>query len=345
MESLSPAQRDYLLNHIQRGKRTAFANVMARLKGVTINNHDSDTLELIEQHLDGWVLVQIIDSGFINPKTRCECGKPLRYQYIVQHKKTKEILKFGINHFEQHVNLPHGVVKDVLKGFKEIDYELDELLIKIKNGVKSEKILSSLQIGLRESIPIPNNLKEQIALGLPLLENQIAMIFNARKQLLSRHSKSANKLVREYKEQQYEVQKNKRDQRQAKYRKEREVRFNNWQNEIEMDAQISDELISSYEDERELLVSKIRPYIKNNTSIYEIAFLLILNNERSLSRICSILIDYFDADSSLFKTGRPKVYAEVFLVLQQFVKTGNLVLLETSNRFDCLYVIPKKTLD
>ena len=71
----------------------------------------------------------IFDNGFINPDTPCECGRPLRYQYIVEHKPTNEARRFGITHFEGHTGVSASIINEIKKGFNSIDYEQDELLL------------------------------------------------------------------------------------------------------------------------------------------------------------------------------------------------------------------------
>ena len=127
LNSLTPEQKEFIQHHAKKGKKTAFANVLAKDKGIVIPDHVSP--EEAELLLDEWILVDYIDNGFINPETPCECGRPLRYQYIVEHKPTNETRRFGITHFEEHTRVSALIINEIKKGFNSIDYEQDELLL------------------------------------------------------------------------------------------------------------------------------------------------------------------------------------------------------------------------
>ncbi|MBS4197042.1 DUF3895 domain-containing protein [Lederbergia citri] len=179
-DSLTPEQKEFIQHHVKRGKKTAFANVMATDKGMVIPEHaDLDEAEML---LDEWILEDYIDNGFTNPETPCECGRPLRYQYIVRHKVTNEIRRFGIEHFKEHTGFLPEIISEIRKGFNVIDYEMDELLLKFKNNWK-----------LREEIPfladdfeIPEEFQSYLDIDLPLLD---------------KHIEKLKKLIREHMEQ------------------------------------------------------------------------------------------------------------------------------------------------
>ncbi|ABE00566.1 hypothetical protein [Ligilactobacillus salivarius] len=66
---------------------------------------------------NNWKLADIREDAFWNlrsmdnnqgkniPKLKCECGKKLRYQYILRSSSGKE-LKLGVTHFAQHAGIP-----------------------------------------------------------------------------------------------------------------------------------------------------------------------------------------------------------------------------------------------
>src|SRR5690606_4361038 len=164
-KSLTMPQQEFIKNHVKRGKKTVFANWMARDKGHVLPS--GATNEEIERLLDGWILDDYIDNGYVNPNTPCECGRPLRYQYIVRHKTTNETRRFGKDHFEEHVGLDAKLVKDIIKGFNEIDYEFDELMYKFRYGW-DDTILNRIP----EGIEIPEDILYSIDLGIPLLKRQ-----------------------------------------------------------------------------------------------------------------------------------------------------------------------------
>ncbi|MGR5991972.1 hypothetical protein ACT7C6_27525 [Bacillus paranthracis] len=140
-------------------KKTAFANVMALDKGIVLPNHATDAE--IQSILDEWVLIEYIDNGERNANTPCECGRPLRYQYIVQHQTTKETRRFGITHFAEHTGLPAHIVKQIKDGFAVIDYERDELLVKLQDHWCLEDELSYLP----NEFTFPTDLQKQLDAG------------------------------------------------------------------------------------------------------------------------------------------------------------------------------------
>ncbi|MBW8348806.1 DUF3895 domain-containing protein [Bacillus sp. IITD106] len=180
LDSLTPEQKVFIEHHVKRGKKTAFANVMAADKGMVIPEHAD--LEEAEMLLDEWILEDYIDNGFTNPETPCECGRPLRYQYIVRHKATNETRRFGIEHFKEHTGFSPEIISEIRKGFNVIDYEMDEILFKFQN-----------HWNLREEIPflpddfeMPEKFQKYLEVGLPLLD---------------KHIEEFKKLIRDYMEQ------------------------------------------------------------------------------------------------------------------------------------------------
>ncbi|HDR6957136.1 MULTISPECIES: DUF3895 domain-containing protein [Bacillus cereus group] len=162
-KELSNVQQEYLTNFLKRGKKTAFASILAQQKG--------EGSEEDYKHIStNWRLVDYIDAGVVTETLKCECGRSLRYQYIVKNLKTNKILKFGKSHFEEHTNIPAEIVKQVIEGMTKIDYELDEILIKLRNNWSLE---NNEGIQLPLNIEIPRDIKEHLELKLPLLDKQV----------------------------------------------------------------------------------------------------------------------------------------------------------------------------
>lgn len=167
LKSLTPEQNEFIHNHVRRGKKTTFANLMAKDKGIVLPD-DTDSVE-IEHLLEGWVLVDYIDNGFVNPEMQCECGRPLRYQYIVKHNQSNEIRTFGINHFEEHTGISADIVKDIKSGFQKIDYEMDDLLVKHHQRWSLEEELPYIP----EDYSYPKDMQKHLDAKVPLLDRQI----------------------------------------------------------------------------------------------------------------------------------------------------------------------------
>lgn len=168
LEDLTDDQRSYLLERLKRGKRTLFSNELARSKG-TYSGSDKE----LDREINDWEFIELLDGGLGNRPFRCECGMPLRYQYIVKNTETGEIKKFGKDHFEFHTGIPASVVKDIIKGFTQIDFELDEMLYKVMNGWDRKVLMEAKAV----DIELPEEIQELIKLDLPLLDRQINRLY------------------------------------------------------------------------------------------------------------------------------------------------------------------------
>lgn len=167
---LNAQQRQFLNDEMLRGRRTIFANVMSRQKGHFIP--EGATFEDIEQLLTSWVYINYIDAGHVSTELKCECGRALRYQHIVQNKEDGTIKKFGIDHLQLHTGIDAKIVTEILKGFDAIDFELDEVLSKLEKGwsIEQERLPD-----LRE-LELPHDILRHLELELPLLDRQVARL-------------------------------------------------------------------------------------------------------------------------------------------------------------------------
>ncbi|MGF2716807.1 DUF3895 domain-containing protein, partial [Bacillus cereus] len=111
-----------------------------------------------------------VDSGYVNPETKCLCGRPLRYQYIAMNKTTGETITFGKDHFEQHTGIPTKVVREVIQGVGRVDYELTEILTKVSDGWFVERYID---IEYLPGLDLPKDIAEHLDLGLPLLQRHL----------------------------------------------------------------------------------------------------------------------------------------------------------------------------
>lgn len=58
----------------------------------------------------------------------CECGRRLKYQYVVKSKETQKVMCLGIQHFKDHLNIPQQVATEIAQRLNNVDFALDELL-------------------------------------------------------------------------------------------------------------------------------------------------------------------------------------------------------------------------
>lgn len=287
--TLHEDQREFLQNKLKRGYRTIFANEMAKMKGIILPLDAA--AEEVEQLLDEWVLVDFIDSGVVSSDTPCECGRPLRYQYTVEHLSTGRKLKFGQTHLEEHTGLNPQTVRDIIRGFGTIDYELDELLLKINNGWTVESALFGAMLPTDLSlISVPVDIQKHIDLELPLLGHQFMRI---------------KKLMRE------KVEQFEREQRQLKEIERAKV-IEEASDQYSSDFQI--DLFGIQEDNEKL--ERSSRTVENLDGdlpqwMKERIFHYLEKGIYSARIICEALITQDHAPRDRYITGKPKIYAPV----------------------------------
>ena len=167
MESLTEDQRRFILEKSRLDKKNRWLETLARFKGIVIDTGMDDD-ELIRQ-INDWVLIDVLDGGPKARPYRCECGKTLRFQYIVYHMAKGITYKLGSNCFENYTLLPPEVLKNIQDGFYHIDLERDEILTKFKRGWR-------LDLAPYRYLNIPEEIQTQVNLGLPLSDRQIARL-------------------------------------------------------------------------------------------------------------------------------------------------------------------------
>ncbi|WP_273796630.1 DUF3895 domain-containing protein [Bacillus sp. AGSP2] len=160
---LNEEQKKFLMDYVKTKKVDAFNKVqkVAAIGYEGLENASSEDMQLL---IDEWVLIDYIDNGFVNNNTPCECGRPLRYQYIVKNNKSGEIKRLGVNHFEKHISLKKHVVKQIKKEFDLIDKEITEILDKTKAkwSIENEIIKKQLDMGLALSARQINYLLKEV---------------------------------------------------------------------------------------------------------------------------------------------------------------------------------------
>ncbi|KZD48694.1 DUF3895 domain-containing protein [Bacillus cereus] len=152
LQSMSDEQRSYIEEHIRLDRRSMFANELAYFK--------SD---------QQWELIDFIDAGEIS-ELKCQCGRRLRRQYIVQNSATGEIIKLGSTHFEEHTGIPKSIASQVKKEIHKIQYDLDELLSKFEKQQLSKGLIASCK---EFEVEIPESIDGLNELELPILDRHI----------------------------------------------------------------------------------------------------------------------------------------------------------------------------
>lgn len=169
-ESLNTEQKLFLDEEVIRGKKTNWLNVWAKKLGRELTEEELKSPDQTMQKYLEWRLIGYEDSLRVNPNTKCECGRALRYRYTVENINTKKTYKLGIVHLQDHTGMSPELVKAITQGLKKIDLERDEILTKVIDDW-------TMPFSLPSKFEIPPDIANQLEIGLPLLERQVAKLY------------------------------------------------------------------------------------------------------------------------------------------------------------------------
>ncbi|WLD91921.1 DUF3895 domain-containing protein [Alkalihalobacillus sp. AL-G] len=305
MKLLNDEQKSYLNERLKRGRKTVFANTLAMDKGLYLPDGASD--EEIELLLDEWILEDYIDHEVVSADHPCECGRPLRYEYIVRHLQTNERRSFGVNHFEEHTGLSPDIVKAIMKGFQKIDYELDEVLSKLKNNWTRDDTIQDLP----HELEMPHDILQHLHLKLPLLERQ---------------KERLNKILSDYQDNTFYNDNFKHEENQTQPTQVNE--FDHIHNPASdyTQAKLSlfdDQPVQNPSDEE--IILDAAAYILSNE--YKDAILSYLDEGVESARlICELLIKNQNAPRERYISNKPRIYYSVCLFLDNLIISEQLEL-------------------
>lgn len=304
-ESLFPyatkEQLDFIMNNIKQRFRSKFFNKMAEKKVTLVRSQDI-TLEDIEIDAKYWVLENYIDYGKGNYLGRCACNRKLRRVFTVKHEVTGKRINYGEDHFMQFLGIDKKILYDIIKDFSIINFELDELLIKIKEKQYGYDILERDFHGME----LPEDIQAHINANVPLLDRQI-----------DRLSRKLRELQRETKKKEAEAL-------------------------TKMLEEENKRIIEQMEREKrklESIVERVRQNLPPKPAKEMIAYQLILNGISSTVEVCHILIDYFNQDGTL-SAGihkRPRILPSILQYLLSQAEKGKLILVEKLGVEDCIF--------
>lgn len=303
LSALPTDQRNFLDSFLKRGKRTVFANVLAKEKA-------GDSIQA-EDFADQWEFLDYIDAG---PQWRtessvfCECGRQLRFQYMIKNNDTQELKKFGITHFEEHTGIPPHLALQIKKGMTSIDYELDEILVKI------DEDWSLADEGIRnisDEIHIPSDIRRHLDCAIPLLDRQLVRL---KALIVATEAKEQAKKVIEQRVKKAQLESS--WQRELVDRKE-ELANSDWWSEVQGNTDL--------ESEWQLSVV---------LCIKEIS-----KEEVLASEITNRIVKRYGAPRDTYSTGKFKIYPYVCLFLGYLTKEKKLQLVEKKVNMDRLYQV------
>lgn len=124
-------------------------------------------------------------------KLYCECGRELKYQFIIESVHTGDIKRLGINHFEQHTGVPPEVAHNIRLGMQRINRWLDDILMNYPNYDEDEAQLLAIEFfkadyrknTLYFTKKENEIINDFISVGLPLPANLITKIQSSVKQI------------------------------------------------------------------------------------------------------------------------------------------------------------------
>ena len=330
LAALNEQQRTYLMNYLQRGKRTAFDNFMQDEKVTAIRSADEIALNAEEMVAADWTIAHFIDHGENNRAGKCACGRALRYEFTVEHSITKKKIRYGKEHLSQFLNIDVRDVDVLLGTIEKFDYELDEVLTKMDRDDYGfdlyEKLLNKEDV--------PGAILQHIDLQLPLLDYQrrkLVKMMHAQIEEKLRAIELADaerdaKLIAEAKKY-VALQQQLRAQQEAE-RAEKLAAFE--QQQQEKNAQLT-----------ALFHEAIRTMSPEESELEQIVFALVQNGIHSAVAMSKLVAKNFAKEKrvSIGVKERPYVYFDVLLALDRQVTRGKLVKDDASNMHDCFYYV------
>ena len=304
-------QKEYLLNEVKRGRRTIFGNIMVEEKVQAIKSVDIDLLEE-ERKIENWDIVDYVDFGPGNRLGKCACGITLRYMFTVQHKQTNKTISYGKDHLSAFLELPIKDINAVMDGLRTIDFELDELLLKIKADDYGYEILTEIP----EEIDLPKDIVEHVEHQIPLLNRQIRKI-----------ERELNKYYAELKNEKRAAARLEATKREEKAKEILKKRH--------------EQKLKEKQDRNQKILESITHLLHSSaTPIAEIAYSLVLGGVSSATEISHIIRDNFNVDKriSIGTLQRPYIYMDVVSALMREAEKGTLYYdKESSGIKDCYF--------
>lgn len=190
---LNDEQLGFLQNYLKQSKKSRWLEKLAHKKGVVL--HPDIPIEDIWNKLNDWELKEVLDAGYGNRSYKCECGMPLRFCYIVHHRKENKTYRLGETCLGHYTMMSAELIKDITDGFHKIDLERDGILLRHEKGWELPSVYSLL--------PLAEEIKTQIVIGLPLSsiqENRIEKRFR-QKLIQIRRQKNRERLAQLKKDQ------------------------------------------------------------------------------------------------------------------------------------------------
>lgn len=127
LQNFTDSQQEILMKHYKHYKHYKQDALMTRIYQI-----DED-----------WQLIDFkinYNYGLVDDEAHnlyCECGRQLKYQYVIYSQKEDKVFKLGIEHFKKHMDIPQNVANQIKNHSYKMDSWLDEILIKKERFMRS----------------------------------------------------------------------------------------------------------------------------------------------------------------------------------------------------------------
>ncbi|MCM3619647.1 DUF3895 domain-containing protein [Sutcliffiella horikoshii] len=336
LDLVTETQREYLIMFLKRGKKTQFSNLIANWKASSVEDEE------VEVAAASWELIDYIDAGpdWQSDSLYCACGRQLRRQYKVSNTLTGEVKTFGIQHFQDHTQIEPELVRDIIKGFERIDYELDEVLLKMVDGWTLE---AEWLPDIPKDFVFSTDIEEHLNQDIPLLERQVERLRYEIRQQLKEKDKQITELT--YKRQVEARKKSEALLKAASLELSNKIKEEKQKQDIQAEKEkkaATEKLLANRQKKRiQIDISKNRLSLNKK---YQEAIIEIINQYQSEEvdtlDVCWELINRYGANSQLYSSShnKPKIYFDVQLFMKMLEAEGVLKL-QTYNHENCFYSI------
>ncbi|MGE7987949.1 hypothetical protein [Lysinibacillus fusiformis] len=340
---LTTEQRDFLEIEMKRGRRTVFENVMRDEKITALKSIDI-TLQVDEMNVVDWLISDYDDFGPGNLDGRCACGRRLRYMFTVEHQITRTKIQYGKDHLSAFLNIEVNEIDGVINDLDKIDYELDELLWKIKNNEYYNEYYKRIP----DKTVVSESIKKHFEMNIPFLDRQIYRLnkyFETQMEALEEEQRKIQREVEleERQEERRRIEELLKEKKKIEATLEagrkalRETEIKRQQEENERIEKLSQE--KRMRDDK--LIELVKAQLGYNATFDEVAYSFVLNGQHSAMAISHVMANDFGFDKQLSvgTVHRPFIYFDVLLALKKQVDKGNLIMDESSNIVDCIFYV------
>ncbi|WP_304943611.1 hypothetical protein [Vallitalea guaymasensis] len=166
---LSSKQNEFIDKYIKKSAKDIWEEKLINLKGIVLNGEEDN--QQIEDKINEWILVDIKVAEENTRPYKCVCGRTLRYQYVIKHKILDITYNLGCECVKKYTGIDSKLVNRVLLKKDELNSMVDEITRKLNESEIDR------QLYLLDYDEIPNMIRQQLLIGLPLTDKQLEKVF------------------------------------------------------------------------------------------------------------------------------------------------------------------------